>query len=579
MPMRNRPQREPTDAWEEVAPLAAWPEQRTYEQLRPVVLFGQPVATPARETATPERTLYRRVARFDAAGMASLFAPPPPEKHRHLPEAVRRAIVALKAEHPPFRASEISDICAVRFAHRPSPHTVKRILTEDPPSSALQRFPPYRDIADPTEARLAIIRLHSEGWAVKRIAAYLECSRQQVYRTLQRWVAEGVAGLDDKPSVPRHPATTVTLRTIATVKERQENPGLGGFRIAAALRQQGIILSPRTCQRLLAKNRALYGVPREAGPPRAPKSLPFAASRPHEYRCLDIRYLDHSLGPGKIYCLAVMDGYSRAILASLLSRSQDLVPVLLALDAAMRTHGIPEALVTDSGGVFLANHLQRIYAALAIRKEEIARRQLWQNLIETAFGVQRRMADWVLAQATSWPELLVAHDQWVADDNYQDHFAHRQRRPELRSPQALLHGVCGRLFGPEDLQRVFARTRFGRVVDKAGYIRFRHWRLYGERGLTGDRVAVWLDAEHLTLVFQDEPLAQYRVTYQPARHRLKAVTEERHFETPHRSPQPPLWAWGQDEWLRVLRLPTYAPRRPRTGEQRQPPLFPPDGTG
>jgi len=314
--------------------------------------------------------------------------------------------------------------------------------------------------------------LHSEGWAVKSIAAYLECSRQQVYRTLQRWVAEGVAGLDDKPSAPRHPATTVTLRTIATVKELQENPGLGGFRIAAALRQHGIILSPRTCQRLLAKNRALYGVPREAGPPRAPKSLPFAASRPHEYRCLDIRYLDHSLGPGKIYCLAVMDGYSRAILASLLSRSQDLVPVLLALDAAMRTHGIPEALVTDSGGVFLANHRQRIYAALAIRKEEIARRQPWQNLIETAFGVQRRMTDWALAQATSWPELLVAHDQWVADDNYQDHFAHRQRPEDRRGPAAVLHRVCGRLFAPEELHRIFYTTRFGRVLDRAGYIRF-----------------------------------------------------------------------------------------------------------
>jgi hypothetical protein len=26
------------------------------------------------------------------------------------------------------------------------------------------------------------------------------------------------------------------------------------------------------------------------------------------------------------------------------------------------------------------------------------------------------------------------------------------------------------------------------------------------------------------------------------------------FETPHRSPQPPLWRWGQDEWLPVLRL-------------------------
>ena len=292
---------------------------------------------------------------------------------------------------------------------------------------------------------------------------------------------------------------------------------------------------------------------------------------------MDIRYLDHGLGDFKVSCISILDNYSRAILASGLSRSQDLTAYLMILYMAIRQHGAPEALVSDSGGVFLAKPARAIYAALGIRKEEIDRRQPWQPYIETAFNVQRRMADWHFAQATTWDELLAAHDHWVADYNYQDHAAHRQRRPELRSPQALLHGVCGRLFGPEELHQVFARTRFWRVVDTAGYIRFRHWRLYGERGLTGDRVAVWLYAEHLTLVFRDEPLAQYRVTYQPAKGRLKTVTEERLFDTPHQSPQPRLWAWGKDDWVTVLRLPGYAPRRRQLGEATQAPLFPVEG--
>jgi hypothetical protein len=37
--------------------------------------------------------------------------------------------------------------------------------------------------------------------------------------------------------------------------------------------------------------------------------------------------------------------------------------------------------------------------------------------IETACTVQRRMADWDCSQATTWADLLAAHDQWVADDN------------------------------------------------------------------------------------------------------------------------------------------------------------------
>jgi hypothetical protein len=55
----------------------------------------------------------------------------------------------------------------------------------------------------------------------------------------------------------------------------------------------------------------------------------------------------------------------------------------------------------------------------------------------------------------------------------------------------------------------------------------------------------------------------YRVAYQPDRRRLKAVTPVHLFDTPHRSPQLPLCTAGDDDWLPVLRLPAYAPRRAR----------------
>jgi hypothetical protein len=96
----------------------------------------------------------------------------------------------------------------------------------------------------------------------------------------------------------------------------------------------------------------------------------------------------------------------------------------------------------------------------------------------------------------------------------------------------------------------------------------------------GEPVAVWLYAEHLTLVYRDEPLAQYRVAYQPDQRRLQTVTPEQLFETPHRSPQLPLWTWGDDDdWLPVLRLPAYAALRPRPTGAVQPPLFALDEVG
>ena len=90
---------------------------------------------------------------------------------------------------------------------------------------------------------------------------------------------------------------------------------------------------------------------------------------------------------------------------------------------------------------------------------------------------------------------------------------------------------------------------------------------------------VWLYAEPLTLVDRDEPPAQYRITYQPDQRCLKNVTLAHLFETPHRSPHRPLWAWGDDERLPALGLPAYTPRRPCSAGAVQPALVALEGIG
>jgi len=183
------------------------------------------------------------------------------------------------------------------------------------------------------------------------------------------------------------------------------------------------------------------------------------------------------------------------------------------------------------------------------------------------------MADWHFAKATTWAELLAVHDQWVVDYNYQVHWAHRERADDRRSPVEVLGWVCGRPVTPEGLHRLFYRTRFGRRLDRLGYLRFRHWRVYGEHGLARDHAAVWLYGETLTIEFADEPLAQYRVRYQSDKMHLRAVEEPKIFETAYRSPQLALWALNDTEWLKVIRRPDYAPRKPRREQIEQPTLF------
>jgi hypothetical protein len=229
-----------------------------------------------------------------------------------------------------------------------------------------------------------------------------------------------------------------------------------------------------------------------------------------------VRYLDTpALDGGQVYCISILENYSRAILASAVSHTQDLTAFLIVLYAAVRQHGTPEALVSDGGSVFRANQALQIYAALGITKEQIAKRQAWQSYIETNFNVQRRMADYHFAQATTWSEVQAVHDRWVADFNFQAHWAHRQRDDGRHSPAEVLGWVHGRVYTPADLHRTFYTTRFGRRLDRHGYVRFRNWRMYGEPGLPGQAAVVWLYGETLTVTFHDTPLAQYRVQAPP----------------------------------------------------------------
>jgi hypothetical protein len=309
--------------------------------------------------------------------------------------------------------------------------------------------------------------------------------------------------------------------------------------------------------------------------------MPFRATKRHQYWTVDIRYLDHGIDDDRVYCITILENYSRAVLASGISRRQHLTAYLIVLHAAICQHGAPEALVSDSGSVFRATPrgypAQQIYAALGITKLEIERRQPWQSYIETQFNVQRRMADWHFLQAATWSDLKDAHDRWVVDFNYQSHWAHREREDGRHSPVEVLGWVSGRQFTPEELHRAFYTTRFSRQLNRAGYLRFRHWRVYGERGLAGEQVAVWLYSKQLTVTFADESLAQYQVRYQPDERQLLRVEEEQLFETPFRSPQLSFWDREEVEWLSVIRVPPYATRQPLlSNNSSQLQLFPED---
>jgi transposase len=197
---------------------------------------------------------------------------------------VARLIVDLKAEYPSFNLNEVANACYVLFGRRPDHKTIRRVLAEEPvPLRIARRFLPYREIPERRGRRLAVVTLHSEGWSPKAIAGYLGVHKATVHRVLKRWAEEGIDGLEDRPHGRPPGVRKVTLKAMEIVRRFQQNPHLGEYRIHAALAQIGIHLSPRTCGRILATNRELYGLKKPKGPVKDKREMPFAARRRHQY--------------------------------------------------------------------------------------------------------------------------------------------------------------------------------------------------------------------------------------------------------------------------------------------------------
>jgi Integrase core domain. len=583
MPANKRPRRERTDDWQKIQQYTLWPEQKAYELLRPVVLFNEPTAERALETGAAERSMYRKAAQFEEQGMASLFtqnrAEGEGDRSRGLPPDMRQLIVDLKAEHSGFRPNEIATICFLRFGRRPSHHTIQRVLADGPrPSMTTRRFPPYGEISDPFERRKVVIILHAEGWSVSMIAEYMQTTRARVYDILHRFATEGYTGLDDKSRAPHNPARSVTMRDINEVKKLASNPDLGAYRVMAALEQIGIKLSRATCGRLLALNRSLYSIEMPKGSaPREKKDMPFKAMFRHEYWSVDVRYIEEHRVPdvkGPIYLISILENYSRAVLASKISPTQNQWDYLQVLFTAFSSAGVPKAIVSDGGGIFYCNQALEVYQVLGITKERIEKRQAWQNYIETHFNIFRRMADAKFAVATSWEQALQVHRKWMTDYNTQRHWAHEKREDGCHSPAEVIGWHKGTMYPDSVLDRILFATRYTRYLDKHGFLRFFNWKLYGEQGLAHQQVSVWVYEGSLKIEHQAVTLSKYTVELQDDHRHLREVSNPRLAETPFRSPQLTLIDMSPYEWVLYWRMPECAARRRRrSSEAKQLLLF------
>ena len=361
---------------------------------------------------------------------------------------------------------------------------------------------------------------------------------------IQAFEKDGFDALEDKRTRPEnHPDNQMTLPFMDKVFRAQlDYPDAGRFRIHGILEQEMGEDTPseRTVGRAMASNRFWRGAPnplaKDDDGDEEPAELPYKPLYHHQYWFIDIRYLVKFEGKW-VYSICIIEGVSRTILAGMASRFQDELAILQLLHAAFGDFGVPWGIVSDNGSVFTAEAFMRVLEGLDIEPCPIESGQPWENLIETQFNVQRRLADAKFIQAETFAEIEDLHAAFVQLFNTTRHWAHRDRTDDHLTPVAVLDGRLGRSVTPEQLRRVFRHLQFSRVVNQHGNVSIQRFYIYAERGLARRRVALWFFEDRLHVEYKQTLLARYRYRLERHSTKLGNISHPKLYRTQFASPQ------------------------------------------
>ena len=148
------------------------------------------------------------------------------------------------------------------------------------------------------------------------------------------------------------------LRLMRRIDElHMEYPFAGSRMMKGLLRQEGYTagrLHVATCMKRMGIQ-ALYRRPNTSKPAPGHKVYPYllrklAVTRPNQVWAMDITYIP--MARGFVYLVAVLDWFSRKVLAWRLSTTLETGPCIEALKDAMRRHGKPGIMNTDQGSQF-----------------------------------------------------------------------------------------------------------------------------------------------------------------------------------------------------------------------------------
>ena len=282
-----------------------------------------------------------------------------------------------------------------------------------------------REISVTEQRYQAVLAVIQDGETVKDVAARFSVSRKTVHGWLARYEAGGLEYLGDRSHRPRScPHQMSSGVEVAVAQMRQAHPGWGPRRLAFELAKAGV--EPAPSESAIYRALVRLNLIDPSGRRRRDRRFKrWERGAPMELWQMDV-VGGFVLADGRrAKALTGVDDHSRFCVSARLMLRETSRSVCEALALALRTYGVPEAILTDNGKVFTGRFGRPPVEVLfdrVCRENGIShlltqprsptttgKVERFHRAIRTEFRTDRVFTDLAAAQA----EL----DEWVTDYN------------------------------------------------------------------------------------------------------------------------------------------------------------------
>jgi len=198
----------------------------------------------------------------------------------------------------------------------------------------------------------AVLEVLNDSATVTDVARRYGVARQTVHTWLRKYAAGGLAALADGSSRPASCPHQMTPEVEAQIVEwRRAHPTWGPRTIVSRLARQGVEPLPgrSSVYRALVRHRLIDPKRRRR---RRSDYKRWERARAMELWQMDVTAGVHLTDGSEPSVVTGIDDYSRFCVSAKVVARATAKPVCDALAQAMRTHGVPEAILTDNGKVF-----------------------------------------------------------------------------------------------------------------------------------------------------------------------------------------------------------------------------------